>query len=88
MCSDVAPRVSRGVVRDLLNLIITEMFDKKYATSEVGISRHEIFKGLDKVDVRGLVVRFDGPTEDAAIDPLSGASDGGVPLRAKGRSVD
>ena len=64
------------------------MFDEKHAASEVGIGRHEVFECLEVVDVRGLVVRVDGPAEDAAIDSLSRAGDGGVPLRAKGRGVD
>jgi hypothetical protein len=64
------------------------MFDEKYATSEVCIIRHEVPKGLDVVDVRGLVVRINASTEDAAVDTFSRASDCGVPLRAEGRGVD
>lgn len=85
---DIAPRVRRSGVWDLLNLKITELFDEKYAASEVGIGRHEVFEGLEVVDVRGLVVRFDGPAEDAAINSLPGAGDCGVPLRTKGGGVD
>jgi hypothetical protein len=88
MCSNVAPRVSRGGVRDPLNLISTKMFDKKYATSKVSIARREAFKGLEKVYICGFVVCVNSSAEDTAINPLAGASNSGITLRAEGRRVD
>lgn len=88
MCSNVAPRVSRTGVRDLLNLIRTKMLDEEYATSKVGISCGEVFEGLNEGDVRSPVVRAYGPAKDAAIDSLALTRNSGVALRAKGRSID